>query len=77
MNSFEYLKTSPTRNMPWIRRGLRCNMDGRWGVVTAGSGGGIRVRFDGEKHSKPCHPHWQMTYYDQNGNIIKDYKQEG
>lgn len=24
LSSFDYLKTSPTRSMPWIKRGLRC-----------------------------------------------------
>lgn len=76
MNSFEYLKTSPTRNMPWIRKGMRCNMDGRDGTVTVGDGGYVRVRFDGEKHSHPCHPHWMMTYYREDGSILKDYKEK-
>lgn len=77
MNSFEYLKTSPYRDMPWIKRGMRCNMDGKNGVVTAGAGGSIHVRFDGDNWSHVCHPHWQMTYYNEDGTILKDYKQQG
>jgi hypothetical protein len=76
MNSFDYLKTSPYRNMPWIKRGMRCNMDGKWGTVTAGDGASVRVCFDDKKRTVTCHPHWQMTYYDANGNIVKDYKEQ-
>jgi hypothetical protein len=76
MNSFDYLKTSPLRNMPWIKRGMQCDMDGKKGVVTAGDGEYVRVRLDGEKTSGRYHPHWQATYYDEHGNIVKDYKEQ-
>lgn len=74
MRSFDYLKTY--RGMPWIKRGMVADMNGKRGRVTAGAGGGVNIRFDGEKHSSPCHPHWEMTYYDAEGNIIKDYKEK-
>lgn len=75
MNSFEYLRTSVTRQMPWIKRGLVCEIDGKRGTVVAGDGGYVRVRYNGERHSVPCHPHWQAVYYDDNGTIIKDYRE--
>lgn len=76
MNSFEYLKTSPFRNMPWIKRGMVCEIDGKRGVVTAGAGGYVRIRFDGMKFSKPCHPHYEAVYYDDKGNVVKDYREK-
>lgn len=74
MNSFEYLRTSPVRNMPWIKRGVRCEMGGKPGVVTAGDGGYIRVRLNGEKRSGRYHPHWQAVYYNEDRSILKDYR---
>jgi hypothetical protein len=70
VSTFEYLKTSPTRNMPWIKRGMVCEIAGKRGVVTAGDGGYVRVRLDGEKHSRRYHPHWQAVYY-EDGTILK------
>jgi hypothetical protein len=40
-----------------VKRGQRVLHDSReWGVVTSGDGARVRVRFDGERHSSPCHP---------------------
>lgn len=44
------------------RRGMRVAVDGRPGVLTTGAGHYIRVRFDGERHSVPCHPTWRVDY---------------
>jgi hypothetical protein len=39
------------------RRGQRVIHDGReYGTVTSGDGPYVRVRFDGRRHSVPCHP---------------------
>lgn len=76
MPSFDYLKAY--RGMPWIKRGMPVDMNGKRGVVTRSApGGGLRIRFDGEKRSKPCHPHWQMTYYNKDGSVRHDYKKKG
>lgn len=75
MNSFDYLRTSPTRNMPWIKRGMTCEIDGKRGVVIGGKGGYVRVRYDGAKYPVVCHPHWRAVYYDDNGQVIKDYRE--
>lgn len=45
-------------------RGTRVTVDGRPGVVTGATSGSsyIRVRFDGERRSRPCHPTWRVEY---------------
>lgn len=69
--SLNYVRTF--RKMPWVKRGMCVAVNGRLGRVTGGGdGGNIRVRFDGENHSKNVHPHWQTTYY-QDGAVIADY----
>ncbi len=67
----EYLRR--TRNMPWLKRGMRCDMDGKPGTVT-GAGTYLHIRFDGQRHSVNCHPTWAMTFYDASGKVVADYK---
>lgn len=62
------------RNMPFLRRGMRANMDGRGGVITSGNSAHLRMRFDGCKYSAPVHPTWHMTFYGKNGRVVADYK---
>ncbi|WP_201785154.1 MULTISPECIES: hypothetical protein [Bacillaceae] len=62
------------RFMPFLKRGMRVEVDGKMGVVTAGNRSlNINVRFDGEKYSGNCHPKWRTRYFDKNGNVIADY----
>jgi hypothetical protein len=62
------------RNMPFLKRGMRADMNGRSGVITGGDSCHLRMRFDGKKRSSVIHPYWQMTYYNSDGSIIQDYK---
>lgn len=64
------------RNMPFLKRGMRADMDGRSGTITSGDSAHLRMRFDGEKRVSVVHPWWQMTYYAKDGSIVKNYKQE-
>lgn len=50
------------------RRGGRVWIDGRVGTITSASHH-IRVRFDGERHSTPCHPTWRVEYLDDTNRI--------
>lgn len=63
------------RNMPFLKRGMRADMDGRKGVITSGNSSHLRIRFEGERHTSVIHPTWQMTYYAQDGSVLKDYKE--
>lgn len=63
------------RGMPFLKRGMRVEVDGKMGVVTSGNRSlNINVRLDGEKHSGNCHPKWQTRYFDKKGNVIADYR---
>jgi hypothetical protein len=42
-------------------RGMRVTVDGKPGTIT-GADHGLRVRFDGERRSKNCHPTWRVDY---------------
>lgn len=47
-----------------LRRGLRVRVNGKLGVITGASSAQahVNVRFDGQKHSIPCHPTWRFEY---------------
>lgn len=45
------------------KRGGRVRVDGRIGTITSATHH-IRVRFDGEKFSRSCHPTWRVEYLD-------------
>ena len=74
MGSLQYVKEY--RNMPFIKRGMRIEVDGQMGKVTSGnSSGNINVLFDGEKYPCNCHPKWETRYFDKTGQVIVDYCQ--
>ncbi|PRX90665.1 hypothetical protein [Allonocardiopsis opalescens] len=43
-------------------RGMRVCVDGRPGVIAGFSGAHLKVRFDGDRVSKCCHPTWRVEY---------------
>lgn len=49
-------------NVP-AKRGMRVTIDGRSGVITGSCQAYLRVRFDGEKSSRFCHPTWRVVYH--------------
>ncbi len=63
------------RNMPFLKRGMRCDCNGKPGRVTGGNSTHLRMRFDGNKFTSTIHPKWEMTYYAEDGSVIMDYKQ--
>lgn len=63
------------RKMPFLRRGMQTDMNGKKGVVCGGNSHcNLQVRFDGQKFSSNVHPWWEMTYYASDGSVIRDYK---
>jgi hypothetical protein len=70
--SLDYVKQY--YKMPFVQRGMVVEASGKRGKITAGDGGYIRVRYEGERTSIRRHPQWEMVYFDESGNIIKDYR---
>lgn len=67
-------EAAETRHMPFLKRGMRADMDGRAGTITSGDSAHLRMRFDGQRRSSVVHPTWQMTFYAKDGSVVKDYK---
>jgi len=39
-------------------------------------GANLDVLFDGEKQKTNCHPTWEIIYFNTNGSICRDFREE-
>jgi hypothetical protein len=68
---FEYMKEQ--RGLDFLTRNMTVEVDGEKGIVTGDCNGNLAVKFEGNKHSDNCHPHWRVKYFNENGELIKEY----
>ena len=64
------------RKMAFVRRGMRVlhTYNDRYGkIVRSNTSGNLDIKFDGDNYTINCHPFFMMTYFDKNGDIIKEY----
>lgn len=57
-----------SRQVP-AKRGMRCRVDGKPGVITGARFGYVQVRFDGRSFSVSCHPTWRFEYINKDGTV--------
>ena len=66
------------RQLPAIKKGMRCEVDGRSGKVIGGNGSAnFNVLFDGDKKHLNCHPEWKMKIFNADGSIIHQSENAG
>lgn len=68
---FEYMKKQ--RGLDFLKRNMSVEVDGQKGIVTGECHGNLVVRFEGDKHSCNCHPKWRVKYFNDRGELIKEY----
>jgi hypothetical protein len=68
---FEQVKK--TYDMPFLKASMRVSINGRFGNVTSHSNSGLQAKLDNGR-SVSFHPTWETIYYDDRGNIVKDYR---
>lgn len=62
------------RDMPFIKRGMKIEVNGRPGRICSGnSSGNLNIRFDGEKFTRNCHPFYKTRYFGNDGQVIREY----
>jgi hypothetical protein len=59
------------RGVP-AKRGMRVTVNGAAGRITSAYGDNIRVRFDGMKRARNCHPTWRVIYFGDDGVTLLD-----
>ena len=69
---FDDMKIS--RGIPFAKVGMHVNVDGKLGVIVgSNNSNNLQVQLSGFASSSNCHPHWRIKYFDDNGNVIKEY----
>lgn len=77
MSAISLKNVKEKRSMPFLKRGMRVEVDEKMGVVTSGNDSlNINVRYDGNNFSQNCHPKWETRYFDNKGTVIADYRKE-
>jgi hypothetical protein len=67
------------RNMPWLKRLMKVEVNGKMGKVTGTHGLNILVKMDSPEHQAyngNNHPHWETRYFDKEGKVIADYREK-
>ncbi len=75
MNKEQFKETANNRGIPFAKKGMRIKVDGKKGVIKDfNSSANLNVLFDGEKVKVNCHPTWESVFYDEDENIIADFR---
>lgn len=70
-------KVKQQRGLPFLKKGMgvKHTYNNKYGIIIDGNNSGnLDILFDGEQFPSNCHPTWQMTYYDEAGNILAQFK---
>lgn len=69
-----FKKMQKFRKLDFAYMGMRVNVTGKWGTIIGNWKTNLFILFDGEVEPYNCHPHWEIAYYDDEGNVVRDYQ---
>ncbi len=72
--NLDYVKNN--RGLDFVKKGMKVENTylKKVGIIKGGnSSGNLDILFDGEKRAENCHPTWAMKYFDDKGNLIKEF----
>lgn len=69
-SQMDYIKEA--YNLPFLKKGLPVELDGKKGIVHSARGPHVMVKFEGDKFPKPCHPTWNMKYFTPDMETLND-----
>ncbi|WP_255446512.1 MFS transporter [Bacillus sp. JAS24-2] len=69
-----FKKMQNFRNLHFAYMGMRVNVAGMWGTIVGNWKTNLFVLFDGEIEKHNCHPYWEIAYYDDVGNVVRNYQ---
>ena len=70
----EFKKMQNFRKLHFAYMGMRVNVAGMWGTIVGNWKTNLFVLFDGEIEKHNCHPYWEIAYYDDEGNVVRNYQ---
>jgi len=63
------------RGIPFAYLGMTVKISGRRGIIVGvNASDNLDVLFDGDTEPSNCHPTWNITYYDDVGNLLADFR---
>lgn len=63
------------RGIQFAYQGMRIEVAGKMGTIVGGNNScNLDVVFDGKWYAENCHPWWETRYFDDVGNVVKDYR---
>ena len=63
------------RNIPFAEVGMTVIVNGNMGkIVGSNSSQNLDVFFPELQGKRNCHPHWKISYFKEDGTLIKEYK---
>lgn len=69
-----FRRNAQYRNIPFATIGMRVKVGDKFGqIVGHNSSANLNVLFDSGEVLN-CHPNWCITYYDDAGNVIADFR---
>lgn len=69
---FQHMKES--RDIEFAHLGMKVEVDGKPGIIVGSNSSlNLDVCFDGEHWESNCHPWYRVKYFDNKGNIIREF----
>jgi hypothetical protein len=73
IESFERMKK--LRGIEFAFLGMKVEVNGKKGVIVGNNHSlNLDVCFEGRCWKENCHPYWRIKYFDNYGNIVKEFK---
>lgn len=75
----DIVRTAKYRGVPFARAGMRVKVENDYGrIVSHNDSANWNVLFETGRwkgQTLNCHPNWMMTYYDDDGSILAEFRQ--
>ncbi|MCU5408084.1 hypothetical protein OCA16_26440 [Bacillus cereus] len=68
-----FRKMCDFRRIPFAKRGMRVEAQGRKGTIVGNCKNDLFIVLDDDPHKFRFNPHWEIVYFNDDGEIIKDY----
>lgn len=62
-------------DLPFLKPGMKLEIAGKKCTAVKEKNGSLRVKFENGSEG-PIHPTWETVYFDDKGNIIKDFRKK-
>lgn len=62
------------RNMMFMKQGMEVIANNRHGYIVGSTGLNLLVKYDKGSFNTNTHPQWNIKYFSEEGDLIKEYK---